>query len=516
MMSSTAPPGRLSAISVIAGLAYFAVLQIAAWKVAGRVFEYPLDDPYIHLAMAEQMAAGGYGVNPGDYASAASSAFYPVLLMPFAGEAVQRWLPLFWNMIGLIAAAWLWGRILLKSGYGTGRLGLALAVSGPILLNMSGLAFTGMEHALHVAASLGIVLGLIRFLDTGQVGVALVMGVGLAPLMRFEGLALALLASGAVMLKDRIGPGLALAALSVVPIAVFCLFLVSLGLDPLPNSVSAKLALPADPTTGWWAHYAERFAANPEKIPFYILLAQVVIAVALFFVRDIRRSSRVALLFVLFGMGAAHLIAGRYGWMDRYEVYVVASMTAGFFALVSVTNRLLPRAVVGLPMLAAGALYLSHALDRTIWAPRAVHMQQAQMARFAKEHWKAPVAVNDLGQVSWRNSEFGLDLWGLASREAQRLRLYDAQPGWAGRLTRAEGVKLAMIYDDIFTTAKGDDWVRVGDLTFAGPTGGVSGRTVGFFATTPTAVGDLGLKLRSWQKDLPRGAAFQFATEATQ
>ncbi|RYH10669.1 hypothetical protein [Tropicimonas sp. IMCC6043] len=67
-----ATPARLPLAAMASVLAGFAVLQFAAYFNAG-VFEYPLDDVYIHLAVAEQIASGGYGVNPGEYASASSS-----------------------------------------------------------------------------------------------------------------------------------------------------------------------------------------------------------------------------------------------------------------------------------------------------------------------------------------------------------------------------------------------------------------------------------------------------------
>ena len=72
-------------------LAYLG-LTIAAMVRSGWNFEYPLDDVYIHLAMASEITRGGYGVNPGEIASAASSALYPMLLTPFPDTDLQRWL----------------------------------------------------------------------------------------------------------------------------------------------------------------------------------------------------------------------------------------------------------------------------------------------------------------------------------------------------------------------------------------------------------------------------------------
>ena len=108
-MTATIPVGtgstpRLSPglplLAVAGAVLGFAVLQLAALRIAG-VFEYPLDDVYIHLAMASGMAGGTYGVNAGEAASAASSILYPVLLMPWPGTEAQRLLPLVWNLVGL-------------------------------------------------------------------------------------------------------------------------------------------------------------------------------------------------------------------------------------------------------------------------------------------------------------------------------------------------------------------------------------------------------------------------------
>ena len=64
-------PYKLSWIAVLSACISFVGLQALAFAYAG-VFEYPLDDVYIHLAMAEGISQGTYGVNPGVAASAAS------------------------------------------------------------------------------------------------------------------------------------------------------------------------------------------------------------------------------------------------------------------------------------------------------------------------------------------------------------------------------------------------------------------------------------------------------------
>ena len=58
------------ALALCAGLVFPALLAIAAVLAGnGGAFAYPLDGPYIHLALAEQILHGHYGLNPGEPAS---------------------------------------------------------------------------------------------------------------------------------------------------------------------------------------------------------------------------------------------------------------------------------------------------------------------------------------------------------------------------------------------------------------------------------------------------------------
>ena len=186
----------------------FAGLVAVAMSRNGWVFEYPLDDVYIHLAMAEQIAQGGYGVNAGEFASAASSPIYPLFLTPFSGSSVQRWLPLVWSVVALATAAGLLS--LAFSRAGLGRTGVALAAAAPLALSMHVTAFSGMENMAHGAASLAVVLGLWRFVQTDRIGLFLILGILLASAFRLEGMALGMAAGGVVALLGRPRSGLAL------------------------------------------------------------------------------------------------------------------------------------------------------------------------------------------------------------------------------------------------------------------------------------------------------------------
>src|SRR5687767_4911056 len=60
---------------------------------------YALDDAYIHLALAERIAAGHYGINANEFSAPASSVIWPFLLVPFSPFRVAEYVPLALNVL---------------------------------------------------------------------------------------------------------------------------------------------------------------------------------------------------------------------------------------------------------------------------------------------------------------------------------------------------------------------------------------------------------------------------------
>ncbi len=503
-------------VGVVSALLVFLGLQAAILRNVG-VFEYPLDDVYIHLAVAEQIAGGGYGVNPGEFSSPASSPLYPLLLTPFAGTEAQRLLPLLWNLVGLAASAALFGRLLWQAGLRAAP-ALALAAAAPVVLNMAGLAVTGMEHSLHMAASLAIVSGLFDFLKTGRVSPLLVGGIFFAPALRPEGVALALASAGTVALRGRWGVGLALALLGLAPQVAFAAFLAALGLEPMPSSVLTKLGAGETSSTFSWLRLDLSSLAGQALFALTILAA-----LAAPLARRAGAPAAAWLASVAALAGAAHLLAGRVGWLNRYEPYAIAVVAAGLVVAVAALGAAQRRVFGAAAFVVCAGLTWHYAVlgfPLVTANPIVIHLQQAQMARFAHDHAKVPVAVNDLGWVSWTNPFPVLDLWGLASGEARRIRMSVPPPGWAGPLAEAHGVELAMLYDSDLGEAVGADWVPLGRLELdhdaprmvaLGTRGRIfliGGFRVSFYATSPEAVPALHAALERWVPTLPPGARF--------
>ena len=248
---------RMLWLTMLGSLLPFAVLFVMTLAKTGGVFEYALDDVYIHLAMSEQIARGGYGVNAGEYASASSSILYSYLLVPFAGSEWHQWWPLVLGFGALLGASVLWARVLGIASETAGEVMrmmlFALALLGPAFLHFHAMALIGMEHMLHIVVVLLVLNGLLDFAKSGRIGWMLVVGVVLNPLLRFEGMSIALLACAVLYFSQRRGAALVLLGVTLLPLAAHFWHMSALGLDMLPNSVNAKAAVlggGADEITG--------------------------------------------------------------------------------------------------------------------------------------------------------------------------------------------------------------------------------------------------------------------------
>ena len=402
--------GRYSAIAIAISLGVYAVVQTIAYAQIGA-FEFPLDDVYIHLAVAEQIAVGGYGVNPGEFTSAASSPLYPLLLTPFAGSSFQVWMPVFWNILAMVLAAGLWGRIVAEA-VTDWRWALGLAVIGPLAFNLPGLAFVGMEHTLHVLAGMAVLRGLQTHFKDGKISWLLIAGMLLGPLVRFEGLAVTGGAMVALTLTGRWALGVTLFAAGVLLVAAFSATLVSLGLEPLPNSVMAKLA-------GGGQDGRFSLSSIPVKIIINLVSDKAVVLLVAAFValaawakagKDARiaRACLVAAVFT----GIGHLILGQFGWFNRYELYAI-SFVFGLMVIAVFQTELLSsvRSILAVGMAYLAISYSGWLLVYGVHGPSGIYSQQRNMSVFVKEVYQKPVAVTTLdmwlGAIPTRCSIFG-------------------------------------------------------------------------------------------------------------
>lgn len=503
------------------GLVMLGVLLLFAVEVASIVavndgrFFYSLDDAYIHLAVSEQIHALGYGLNPGEGSTPSSSLLWPFLLSVTAGTPLHVATPLVLALLASLATAWLLLR-LLRRAVGPSRrlLSVPTVLAVMICFNWIGVAFTGMEHAAHVAAALAVGVGLIECARHRPPPWWLYAGIVLNPLLRYEGLAVA---GAAVLVLAWYGhrrPAILCTIAFALPLAAFSVIAVRNGLDPLPSSVLAKSVVGAG-SKGVIRTVAGSLRIAAETPLFALLVAGVL---AHLLVRG-RKGVTALHSYVLVVLGA-HAVAGHFGWFSRYELYAYAAVlpVAVHFAQKAIaaswqhhdaTHRLAAATVV----LMAMTVGYGEVAATTPFAARNVYLQQAQMARFSVEYWHEPIAVNDVGLVAYRRTskkttsrdDYVLDLWGLASQDARKARASGTGPGWMHRLAVEHGVTAAIIYTDWFPEVP-SEWERVARMSFTMPAITAARAEVTFFATSRKDADRLRAALRQFESTLPVGA----------
>jgi hypothetical protein len=392
--------------------------------------------------------------------------------------------------------------------------------------NFVGLAFTGLEHSLHVATSLFVVFGVGRTLKTGAVPRGLAAAIFLLPLLRFEGLALAGLALIALAAAGHRRSAIVTALFTGLAIGLYMLAMTRLGLPLLPSSVLVKSDLARQTTQGavglaalWqgvWANLVKS-VGDVEAYPVFLLLALALVHAVLRTCRLLSGdpewpSFKNELLFtgVVVGTLVAHILFGAWGWFARYEIYAVAIGISGTLVLwrrelgAWLARGTVAVAVSILALICVGQRYLTVEAVTPV-ASLTMYEMNYQMHRFVVEFYRQPVGVNDIGWVSYRNPNYVLDLWGLGSETARlRRNAADRDPSWLKDLVAARRIGLVMVYDEWFPGQIPATWRQVGKLKSAHRMAAPFD-TVAIYATSAAALPDSLAALHAFSRDLDPG-----------
>jgi len=488
-------------------------------------FVYTLDDAYIHLAMSEGIHAGRYGINPTEYASASSSILFPYLLAWASPYSFHEYVPFALDVGALVVTIVLFRTFFAEIGLNRSPecrfAATAFAATLPIALNLVGLVFMGMEHSLQVMLDVAIFLGLVRVLTHRHVDSWLPVALFLAPLVRYESLLIAGLALFVLVRcgfwKQAAVTGLLIAG----SVGAFSLYLTSIGLSPLPNSISAHSNLVDQTTTGTPAAsilitVLTQFLTNVLQLRGPILLIfAVVFGTIMFRARKTGRShadKQVALFGFLACVG--FLFCGKLLGMGRHEASILTLAVLILIFLFrdqivqDIENRARSRRTTFVIYLLAtvSGTFLPGAVLVPV-ASNNIHEQQYQMHRLVTEFIPGPVAVNDIGWVSYRNEAPVLDLWGLASTNALRARIAGYAPAKLAKLVTQSGAPLIMIYDDWFDIRPTKEWVPLARLHLSKPAIYVADDTVALYAPVGADIARLRATLLAFAKTLPPGAS---------
>lgn len=524
-MSRSGSLRERSSPAVIAAVVYVLLtvyVIFRAWVTCDHHFIYALDDTYIGMAMARNLALHGvWGVSPFGFTSSDSSLLFPLLMAAaYRMAGVNLYAPLAISWISGLASIFVAGRILRAF---LSRKAQTLTL---VLLVFAALLFVvgviGMEHSLHLLMTLLFLEFFLR--EPGQpVSPRSLIGLGaITALMvaaRYEGLFVVAPAFCILALQRRWKPALAVAAGSAIPVVSYAIFSLAHGGTWLPNSVALKGAGGDHPgLLQAGSNIAARIAENFHECPELFLLLLCALVVLLPLRKDPRL--RLPLLLVL-AAGCLHLCLAQVGMYYRYDAYLFAGATVAiacaFPALRAAASK---RTFAASYLLALGSgallLFISAAqihmlpiIARNIW------LRQWQMGLFVEQYYPAAtIAANDIGAVNYLSHIHCYDLVGLANQNvfnARRTGRYTTQ--FLRDDAAAQHVEIAIAYDRWFGDPPGvpvggpplpSTWIRVGQWKL--PDYSIIGdKTVSFYAVDPAQADALRDALVRFSASLPNG-----------
>ena len=516
---------RRVALPFVAAAALFtALLGLLVWRglrADAGTFVYPLDDAYIHLAVARNLALHGvWGVSAGGFSGASSSPGWTVLLALMTRVAgVHLLTPLVLNLLagyGLLLLA----AVLLARHARAGMAGLTVALCGLVLVApLPGLASIGMEHGLHSLAALGFaacVAAAVIAPRGARISPGVVAGLCgaafAAGALRYESCFLVGVAVVLLGVRGRWGLAVAAGISAAMGPAGYAVYSRAQSGIALPFSVIMKASVMGG------HHWVGALVASE--------VSPVVLVLGVLLLLRVARSAEGSAGFWSFGnsflvlaLGTAVLHAefGPYGWLLRYEayLYVLGALACGLVAgeelaawrvgsqrwraaallvaLAPVVVALARRAHDGVTMVAAS----TH--DRYV-----EHLGQALFVAGAMP--RATVLANDIGFLAWYAPGVTiLDPLGLGSVEpVERARRHEAiTPEFTAEWAAREHARMAILHTDFpgMQAMVPAGWVAVESWCF--PHNVVFSNHVETFFAPPGSAAEVKAELAGFQGTAP-------------
>lgn len=518
---------------ILSSLVYLTALGIIALRINAiqNAFTYVLDDTYIHLAMARNLALHGiYGINPSEFSSASSAPLFTLLLAALIrifGD--NQLIPLYINIISGGAVLYVLSRFLPeRPEKGSRVLAVILALISPLLLNLPALVFTGMEHLLHAAlTSLAFLYLCSRVSEQpGNAPDSEIVPAGMTasaagwafagycllvlvlPLLRFESMFFLAPVFFIWLFIRRYREAVVTVLLPAAAVITYGIVNKAMGGWFFPNSVMLKSKVTSLTLPFVLQKVMQSFIIDPFLLLFLLLLPA---ALYLF------RGSRAVLPAVVYPVNTLlHVaLAGVWYW-GRYEVYLIVLGTAALADLYSKFYHgrgfKLRWQVLALALMVVFSVSGFSNAVLTSLAANNIYQQQYQMAMLAKEYLtvKDALFVNDIGAVAYFGPSRVVDLVGLASFEvAEARRNKAADREFYGRLTARYKPRLVIIYESWFPGRVPPEWIKVATWTMTKELITPADSTVTFYLLKENL--PLKQKIAAYSRDkLPRDVAVRF------
>lgn len=513
------------------------LIELNVLKSTNGIFIYPLDDTYIHMSIAKNLALhNNWGISANEFQSASSSILYTLLLSGlFKLFSVNTIIPFIINLVAGIILLIVIQQKLQKENIGF-VFQLIILLMVIFFTPLPIIIISGMEHTLQCLFSFLFIVNFCDWVSCAsknslkklKLPKSLFLYGIIICTLRYEGLFIIAIACCILLYYKKILPAFILGFISVLPLIIFGIFSVIKGSYFLPNSVLLKSG-PAQLSGNGLINYVSDILIDKltlAKTGITALATQRLLIILpllyLFFRNELKNSiSYKLIIIILTACTFLQLSFASTGWLYRYEAYLILCSTVFIsilFIKYSKQYRLRENKLL-LPILLLLAFFLffplilrsAAAYSKTAQACINIYEQQYQMGNFVKKYYNSDtIAVNDIGAVSYFNQASVIDLWGLADIEVARAKKNNENTAqFLNELTNKEHTDIAIVYDSWFDSSLLNNWQKV--ATWQIKNNVICGdATVSFYAVKSNAASSLKLNLQTYQQLLPADITVEY------
>ena len=468
-------------IGLLAGALFVIVLSVQVIGSTQRnngEFIYPIDDTYIHLAIARNFADyGTWGIDRYAFSSTSSSLLYSGILslsltlfgnfttLPFVLNLVFAFLLLFTfyklaNADNMNNFVYFLGSLLLI-----------------VLVPLPSMVLSGMEHVMHALLSVSFSVFAARYLaDPDRSPLPVLLLAPLVTAIRYEGLFLVGIVSFLFVINRRFKGSFLILLAGLMPVIVFGVISLMNGSHFLPNTILAKSnasSLTGGSLLPFIVNTADNFLYHISRL--FLTVPIVICGVLIYQMRNQKRSFLYQYALVTLLLLLSHSAFARVGRFDRYEAYLMAQVIVvvmyGYYPLKGFLSRLSRKKWVTIMIVVllfapvAKRSYDNYIIS--IQASRNIYEQQIQMARFVKSLPPGiTLMANDIGALAYFNPGLHMvDMAGLGSVDVLDMMKSsgsdeDRKAGYV-KIAENHSADIAIIYDHWFRGQIPGDWKKV-------------------------------------------------------
>lgn len=493
-------------------LAVVGILEFLTLRKTNGILCYPLDDTFIHMAVAKNVALyGNWGITPQEWVSTSSSPFYTALLsLCYKLFHVNAYLPFVLAVAGAILAMMAMQQELNSKTLLTPSYKAMVVVLTAFIGALPALAALGMEHTFQIAFTLFFVHSSADILAASDNTIRKILMAAcwgaLTVITRYENAFIVTVICGLLFVRKRFVPALLIGAVSALPVILFGMYAVSKGGLFIPNSIQIKVR----------TNYISLMNGGLAILELAASLSGLMVLSGVLIVKKLmqKRFDRSAWILTIFLLSSMiHAVFGGFGWFYRYEAYLI--VLGAFHLLIQFYTWLQAGArrhhphfalLTGVALLCTVNLPLRsiNSWRNFIRSTYNIYEQQYQMARFLSTFYNhQTVAANDVGAISYLGDVNIVDLWGLGSNAVTRARKGNYwNADFLQKFVLEQKAGVAVVYDSWFPPQLLAQWQKAGTWE-VGYSHMLGDTKVSFYAINPQEREKLKNNLIQFSRQLP-------------